>query len=135
MSTDRYLLITHEPGEGFTIVQGHGIPGLEELQRLVGGGWIERVPTSDDITMWCNEDGKSNGMGCNELATSVWESMFDSYGCVATGDYLVGPIVVQGPQDDEGYATSLPCEIGLQIMQYAITRQHEHIVHLLKGTQ
>lgn len=80
--------------------------GYKELQKTVGG-LIECVPSDDRVTIWCNEEGKLNGLPFNPYATAQWEE-FDQYKCIAAGDLLVGTIVIQGPTNEEGEATDCP---------------------------
>ena len=82
---------------------------LEDLQALVGG-WIEAAPTSNNVTFWINEEGKYNGMLPNPIATLCWIS-YDLYGCVANGDHLFGPLVIQGGRSRAGYPTDPPEEV------------------------
>lgn len=80
--------------------------GYDPLSEAVGG-WIECVPSDDRVTIWCNEEGKLNGLQYNPYATAQW-SEFDKFGCIAAGDTLVGIIVIQGPVDAEGNCTDCP---------------------------
>jgi hypothetical protein len=82
------------------------LDGYEPLSNAVGG-LIESVPANLAVTIWCNEEGKMLGQDFNLVATDLWE-VFDEYGCVAAGDVLVGPIVIQGPADEEGECTDVP---------------------------
>ena len=82
------------------------LEGYEPLSDAVGG-WIESIPASPEITVWCDEEGKLKGLPFNQVATDLWE-IFDIFGCVPAGDRLVGPIVIQGPIDEEGECTDCP---------------------------
>lgn len=82
------------------------LEGYEPLSDAVGG-WIESIPASPEITVWCDEEGKLKGLPFNQVATDLWE-IFDIFGCVPAGDRLVGPIVIQGPIDEEGECTDVP---------------------------
>lgn len=73
---------------------------LDDLQRYVGG-WIEYVPTNEDVTLYCNEEGKIEGLPPNPLATSLFGSL------LMPGDYLAGDVILLGPIDDEGASTSI----------------------------
>lgn len=35
--------------------------GLRDVQKIVGG-WIEAVSLPDGLTLWCNEDGRMQGL-------------------------------------------------------------------------
>lgn len=72
---------------------------LAELQSLVGG-YVEVVPTSDEVVMWCNEGGKLLGLRHNAVADVAW-SFYDVHGCIIGGDWLAGNIVITGPGDGD----------------------------------
>lgn len=72
---------------------------LDELQRLVGG-FIELVPT-DTLTVFCNEEGKIQGLPPNYRATSTFGSL------LMPGDVIAGDVVVLGNLDDDGDTVSL----------------------------
>lgn len=79
---------------------------LENMQELVGG-YIEAITLDDDgATLWCNEEGKYNGMLPNR-------PLYDSKGNVA--DILYGNIFITG-SNDEGETISLTEE---QIKKYS----------------
>lgn len=82
------------------------IVGYEDLSKTIGG-LIESVPANPQVTIWCNEEGKLLNLDFNPTATDLWE-VFDIFGCITAGDFLVGPIVIQGPLDDEGECTDIP---------------------------
>jgi len=42
-----------------------------------------------------NEDGKGLRLPRNPIADAAW-SLFDTYGCLASGDFLVGPVLFVG---------------------------------------
>jgi len=59
---------------------------LKELQTIVGG-YIECLFLNNDMTMVVNEEGKLEGLPCNDLATEIaWNSGFF--------DIIVGPALV-----------------------------------------
>jgi len=89
------------------------LDGYEPLSKEIGG-LIESVPASPEVTIWCNEEGKLLKLDFNLIATDLWE-VFDSYGCVAAGDVLVGPVVIQGPADEEGECTDVPDWVLMQL--------------------
>jgi len=105
MSKTRTLkLVTKVPGK-MPKVEEIEYDGLSTAQRLVGDGYIEAVtlynglPGIDglerDLTLWCNEEGKLNGM----------EPNFP----VPWGDLIVGPVFFSAI-DDEGDTASLTDE-------------------------
>ncbi len=87
-------------------IRKEDLVGYEQLSQAVGG-WIEAAPSTSELTIWCNEEGKLKGFEYNRVATDLWAD-FDEYGCVEAGDVLVGQIVIQGPTDDEGDSTDCP---------------------------
>jgi hypothetical protein len=82
------------------------LDGYQPLSQAVGG-MIECVPSSDKVTIWCNEEGKLQQLNLNAIATGIWSEL-DTFRCIAAGDFLVGTIVIQGPIDDEGNSTDCP---------------------------
>ena len=89
------------------------LDGYQPLSDAIGG-LIESVPASPEVTIWCNEEGKMLKLDFNLIATDLWE-VFDVYGCVAAGDVLVGPIVIQGPANEEGECTDVPDWLLMQL--------------------
>lgn len=75
--------------------------GLAELQKAVGG-FIEAIPTGEDVTMWINEEGKYTDTRVNRLAMDVW-IRWDIHRCMIDGhDWIAGPCVVTGGVDEHG---------------------------------
>lgn len=75
---------------------------LSSLQALVGG-YIEAAMSNERGTIFCNEEGKLEGLPVNRLATWLWRSL-------APGQYadsLVGTVVVLGPVDSSGDETDV----------------------------
>lgn len=62
---------------------------LPELQQIVGG-YIELIPMRDPSrVMFVNEDGKSQNLPLNQVASALgWEAG------IAPDDYIVGDVVV-----------------------------------------
>lgn len=73
----------------------------ETLSRGVGG-FIEAVTLSPSLVMWCNEEGKLNGLPRNAVATRWFDNIFGE-----GRDVIVGDVVFTGETDDEGYMNSL----------------------------
>jgi hypothetical protein len=61
---------------------------LEELQKLVGG-YIELIYLKDENVLVVNEDGKSNNLDYNELATAEWISKGNNNGEFVVGNALL----------------------------------------------
>jgi hypothetical protein len=68
---------------------------LESLQTEVDG-WVQAVDL-DGLTLWCNEEGKMNGLSHNPYAQGLWDAVYG-----AETDYIVGDIVLTGGTDEEG---------------------------------
>jgi|LauGreDrversion4_2_1035121.scaffolds.fasta_scaffold673112_1 hypothetical protein len=89
-----------------TIPEGSDKAEYQYLKSSVGG-YIQAVPLEkpvDDLTMWCNEEGKIDGLPFNFVATYLWEL---SYGKT---DLIMGDIVITGGADDEGETLGLTKE-------------------------
>ena len=81
------------------------------------GGWIQSVflrNDFEDFTLWCNEEGKLNGLPFNVLATDLWEN---SYGKT---DMIVGNVVITGGSDDEGETLGLTQEQVDKLAQFFV---------------
>lgn len=77
---------------------------LATLQAGVGG-YIQAIDLTTSMTMWCNEEGKLNGLPHNPFAQKLWDVAFG-----ADTDYIVGDVVFTGGPDDEGYTTGITAE-------------------------
>jgi hypothetical protein len=60
------------------------------------GGYIQSVYFSNGVSMYCNEEGKMNGLPYNHKATALWTK---DYGQT---DLISGNVVLVGEPDDEG---------------------------------
>jgi hypothetical protein len=81
------------------------------------GGWIQSVPLVndfDELNLWCNEEGKLNGLPLNALATELGEN---SYGKT---DMIVGNAVITGGADDEGETMGLTQEQMDKLAQFFV---------------
>ena len=72
-------------------------PDCERLQRAVEG-YIELVPhfnnyKGNPCVVFCNEEGKLNGLDVNLTATNAWHEVLTKAGipCI---DVLVGPVAI-----------------------------------------
>lgn len=81
---------------------------LRDYQRVVGGN-IEAIPTSENVTIFVNEDGKDFGLPINRLAMDVW-IRYDVYFCMLHGEWIAGNAVIVGGVDSEGNQTDLSDE-------------------------
>lgn len=87
-------------------------PGLNDLQKLVGG-YIEAVIDSDSgWSLYCNEEGKLKGLKVNVPSTAFIDKLYRLAGRppFSQHDILVGPVVWLGPTDELGNETSLPID-------------------------
>jgi len=75
-----------------------------ETLRSTVGGLIQAVDLDDQITLWCNEEGKLIGLPYNDKATQMWENTF------GLTDLIMGDTVFTGGTDDEGETLPLSIE-------------------------
>lgn len=74
--------------------------GLRDLQNRVGG-YLEIAPITDSsLTLYCNEEGKLQGLVRNDIASNMLAP--------TNPDWIAGDAVLVGAPDSEGYDTSLP---------------------------
>lgn len=85
---------------------------LKKLQDAVGG-LIQAVDLHDDLTLWCNEEGKLIGLTPNVIGTHLYEKNF---GMV---DVIMGDVVFTGGTDDEGDNLGLPFAWQVQLQELA----------------
>ena len=86
---------------------------LKKLQEAVGG-WVQAADLRDDLTLWCNEEGKLiNGMLTNVIGTHLWEKSF------GMTDVIMGDVVFTGGTDDEGDNLALPTAWLVQLQELA----------------
>jgi hypothetical protein len=98
---------------------------LEKLQGAVGG-WVQAVDLQDNLTLWCNEEGKLTGLPTNVIGTHMWEKSF------GMTDIIMGDIVFTGGTDDEGENLALPhaWQIQLQELATKLRSAYEGEVHV-----
>jgi hypothetical protein len=87
---------------------------LEKLQGAVGG-LIQAVDLHDDLTLWCNEEGKLIGLPTNVIGTHLWEKSF------GMTDIIMGDIVFTGGTGDQGENLALPYPWQVQLQELANT--------------
>lgn len=73
---------------------------LKVLQDAVGG-WVQAVDFTQDLTLWCNEEGKLNGLPINPMATFLWEKYF------GFTDVICGNVIFTGGTGEEGETLGL----------------------------
>ena len=90
----------------------------ESYEQLSGavGGLIQAVDLKEDLTLWCNEEGKLiNGMEQNLIATHLWEKSF------GRTDVIMGDVVFTGGADSEGDNVALSEAWVTQLQEFANT--------------
>jgi hypothetical protein len=88
---------------------------LAVLQESVGG-WVQAIDLRDDVTMWCNEEGKMEGLAHNPVGQALW---VQAYGAT---DYIVGDVVFTGGTDKDGETLPLSEERAREIR--AVVLEH-----------
>jgi hypothetical protein len=85
---------------------------LKKLQGAVGG-WVQAVDLQDNLTLWCNEEGKLIGLTPNVIGTHMFEKSF------GMTDVIMGDVVFTGGTDDEGENLGLPYAWQVQLQELA----------------
>lgn len=93
---------------------------LKKLQGAVGG-WVQAVDLRDDLTLWCNEEGKLIGLPNNVIGTHLWEKSF------GMTDVIMGDIVFTGGTDDEGDNLGLPYPWQVQLQELAAKLRNAYL--------
>jgi len=75
---------------------------LAYLQGVVGG-YIEAVDVRDDMTLWCNEEGKIMGLVPNYNAMEKTSA----HDVLMPGDIIAGNVIITGGTGDEGETLGL----------------------------
>jgi hypothetical protein len=98
---------------------------LKKLQGAVGG-WVQAVDLQDNLTLWCNEEGKLIGLTPNVIGTHMFEKSF------GMTDVIMGDVVFTGGTDDEGDNLSLPHAWQVQLEELAtkLRSAYEGEVHV-----
>ena len=85
---------------------------LKKLQGAVGG-WVQAIDLQENLTLWCNEEGKLIGLTPNVIGTHLWEKSF------GMTDVIMGDVVFTGGTDDEGENLGLPFAWQVQLEELA----------------
>jgi hypothetical protein len=85
---------------------------LKKLQGAVGG-WVQAIDLQENLTLWCNEEGKLIGLTPNVIGTHLWEKSF------GMTDVIMGDVVFTGGTDDEGENLGLPHAWQVQLEELA----------------
>lgn len=105
--------------EKAVVIQTDGIKSVVEFEvgnsyDLISnavGGWIECVGLSK-ADMWCNEEGKLEGLPQNPIATSLFHNEFGAR------DVIVGNVIITGGVDENGDTLGLTDEQVKMFMEY-----------------
>ncbi len=65
------------------------------------GGMIECVRLADDTDLWCNENGISEGLDLNPIASAIYDETF------GVANPILGDVIITGGADDEGETLGL----------------------------
>jgi hypothetical protein len=98
---------------------------LKKLQGAVGG-WVQAIDLQENLTLWCNEEGKLIGLTPNVIGTHLWEKSF------GMTDVIMGDVVFTGGTDDEGDNLGLPHAWQVQLEELAtkLRSAYEGEVHV-----
>jgi hypothetical protein len=86
--------------------------GYESLRDGVGG-YIECISLSDTVSLWCNENGKLDGLPPNMFATMLFAEVFGN------ADIIVGDCCVLGGVDEEGESLECPQDVIDKVKRWA----------------
>lgn len=92
-------------------------PTLDTLQAIVGG-YIESVSVRDGWHLYCNEEGKLDGLAVNPVATDFLRAAYPGF-----ADWICGDVVVLGDNED-GSEADVPDEAIALFLTLAPTREH-----------
>jgi len=98
-------------GEAKEVQLPEGGSQLERLQEAVGG-LIQAVDFTENLTLWCNEEGKIYGLPINTMATFLWEKYF------GMTDYICGNVIFTGGTGDEGETLGLNEETAKELRNF-----------------
>ena len=91
--------------------------GLEPLKKIVGG-WIEHVSIGNSVHMYCNEEGKLEGLPLNVFATAFVQHKLAQVGTsLLPGDVLVGNLIFLS-SDEDGKDTDVPQAFADEAIQF-----------------
>jgi hypothetical protein len=84
------------------------------------------VDLQDNLTLWCNEEGKLIGLTPNVIGTHMFEKSF------GMTDVIMGDVVFTGGTDDEGENLGLPHAWQVQLEELAtkLRSAYEGEVHV-----
>lgn len=93
----KYILIPADAEYPIALIDKKG-DSLDILQAAVAG-LIQAAPQNDDsLTVWCNEEGKNDGLPLNERATKLWTELWGG----EIDDVIVGDVAITGGGDRNG---------------------------------
>jgi hypothetical protein len=75
----------------------------DKINELVGGIFDCISLPRLGLDLWVHDEGLLLNMELNIFAETLWEAEYE-----VTGGHIVGPVVITGLADDEGFSTSVP---------------------------
>lgn len=81
---------------------------LRTMREQIGGGYLEVAANEDQVTIWCDEEGKVHGQPLNRLATYAWWKLQPYMEGV---DHLRGIVMILGGVDGNGDCYSVHPEV------------------------
>ena len=75
----------------------------DKLREIIGGMFDCISLPNLGLDLWVHDEGLLLGMELNVFAKALWEAEHGE-----DNGYIVGPVVITGIADDEGYSTSVP---------------------------
>jgi len=108
VACNRWITVTTD-----NVVTVHTTPmAYDDINKAVGG-WIESVPTTGHVTIYCNEEGKLKGLPHNLIASAFVHRFLD--------DVIVGNVVFCGPPDEEGDETDVPWDVEAMLTAFVVS--------------
>jgi hypothetical protein len=75
----------------------------DKLRELIGGPFDCISLPKLGLDLWVHDEGLLLGLELNIFAKALWEA-----DTLQEGGHIVGPVVITGIADSEGYCTSVP---------------------------
>jgi hypothetical protein len=89
-------------------------PALQPIQQAVGG-YIEGVPIAEGAVLYCNEEGKLQGLPVNEAGNRLADVTIPWFR--QQGDFLVGDCLVFGTLDEDGALDEVEHDVPEAVLQ------------------
>ena len=110
MSQGKAIIITTE---GKKSVVTFTIGDSYKLLSDSVGGMIECVGLSENEDLWCNDNGISERLPLNMIASAIYSEAFGA------GNPILGDVIITGGADDEGETLGLSDELIEKWMTYS----------------